>query len=177
MTSFFQAMTALTTVGFNTVPIGGLAHSVLFLILLLMILGASPSGTGGGIKSTTVTAVYAQMLSSLRGKDRVEFGGRFIPRHRLATATASVAFYALSLCAGVYLLLLTEPLPLPDLVFEATSALGTVGLSMGITPALSALGKLVVIVLMFAGRVGPLSLGAALFAPRNESPREEDLAV
>lgn len=177
LAAFFQAMTAMTTVGFNTVSIGGLAHSATFLILLLMIVGASPSGTGGGIKSTTVTAVYAQMMSVLRSKTKVVFQNRIIPPHRLITASANFSFYILFLCSGVYLLLLTETFPIYQIVFEATSAIGTVGLSTGITSSLSALGKLIVIALMFAGRVGPLSVGTALFMDKEKKIQEDDLAI
>jgi len=177
LAAFFQAMTAMTTVGFNTVPIGGLAHSAIFLVLLLMIVGASPSGTGGGIKSTTVTAVYAQMISVLKSKTKVVFQNRIIPPHRLSTASANFSFYILFLCGGIYLLLLTESFPIYQVVFEATSAIGTVGLSTGITSSLSALGKLIVIGLMFAGRVGPLSVGTALFMDKEKKIKKDDLAI
>ena len=177
LSAFFQSMTAMTTVGFNTVPIGGLTHSAFFLVILLMIVGASPSGTGGGIKSTTVTAVYAQMISVLKGNIKVTFQNRIIPSHRLVTASANFAFYILFLCGGVYLLLLTEPFPFSQVIFEATSALGTVGLSAGITSSLSALGKIIIIFLMFAGRVGPLSVGTALFTSKDKKITEDDLAI
>jgi trk system potassium uptake protein TrkH len=177
LSSFFQSMTAMTTVGFNTVPIGSLSSSAIFLVILLMIVGASPSGTGGGIKSTTVTAVYAQMSSVLKGGTKVIFNGRIIPNHRLVTASANFTFYIIFLCGGIYILLLTEQLPFYRVFFEAASALGTVGLSTGITGILSPLGKITVIFLMFAGRVGPLSVGTALFSAKNRVIEEDDLAI
>lgn len=177
LAAFFQSMSAMTTVGFNTISIGNLAQSVIFLTVLLMIVGASPSGTGGGIKSTTITAVYAEMISVLKGKMIVTFQKRIIPSHRLVTASANFSFYILFLCCGVYLLLLTESFPIYQIIFEATSALGTVGLSTGITSSLSALGKLIIIMLMFAGRVGPLSVGTALFSSKDKKVTEDDLAI
>ena len=163
LASFFQAMTAMTTVGFNTVPIGGLVPGVLFLTILLMVVGASPSGTGGGLKTTTLSAVFAVARSVLRGQTEVTSHGRRIPTDRVFAAVASFAFYVAVLLGGVFVLTLTEAAPFEALVFEATSALGTVGLSMGITGDLTALGKLAIILMMFAGRLGPLSFGSALF--------------
>ncbi|MBN2858599.1 MAG: potassium transporter TrkH [Candidatus Delongbacteria bacterium] len=177
LSSFFQSMTAMTTVGFNTVPIGSLSSSAIFLVILLMIVGASPSGTGGGIKSTTVTAVYAQMSNVLKGSTKVIFNGRIIPNHRLITASANFTFYIIFLWTGIYILLLTEQFPFYQVFFEATSALGTVGLSTGITGMLSPLGKITLIFLMFAGRVGPLSVGTALFSKRNKVIEEDDLVI
>ena len=161
--AFFQAMTAMTTVGFNTVPIGGLVQGALFVIVLLMIVGASPSGTGGGLKTTTLSAVYAVARSVLRGEPAVTYRGQRIPTDRVLAAVASLAFYAAVLTAGLLVLTLTETADFLALAFEAASALGTVGLSMGITGDLTAMGKLAVIGLMFAGRLGPLSFGSALF--------------
>ena len=181
MASFFQAMTAMTTVGFNTVPIGGLVPGALFVTILLMVVGASPSGTGGGVKTTTVSAVFAVARSVLRGETEVTSGGRRIPTDRVFAAVASFAFYVAVLTGGLFVLTMTEAAPFETLLFEATSALGTVGLSMGVTGDLTALGKLAIILLMFAGRLGPLSFGSALFlrtphaAPAE--PEEADIVL
>ena len=178
LASFFQAMTAFTTVGFNTMPISALAQGAMLLVVLLMLVGASPSGTGGGLKTTTLTAVYAVMRSTLRGRPATTFWGRLVPPERVAAATASLAFYCLVLIAGLFVLTLTEPADFRLLVFEATSALGTVGLSMGITGDLTALGKLALIGLMFAGRLGPLSFGSALFLhPEDAAPSDEEAEI
>ncbi|HRK60986.1 MAG TPA: potassium transporter TrkG [Candidatus Omnitrophota bacterium] len=169
MTALFQSMTAMTTVGFNTVPIGSLSHGALYLMTILMIVGASPAGTGGGIKSTTVVAVLAETFATLRGRRVVTFMGRVIPDFRLQQASASFNFYILLLTAGVYLLTITDSsLSVFELLFEATSAIGTVGLSTGITGALSFAGKCVVIALMVLGRIGPLSIGLALFYSKKD---------
>ena len=179
MTSFFQAMTALTTVGFNTYPIGSLAAPMVFGMLLLMILGASPAGTGGGLKSTSVSTALAAAGSALRGQDHISFRGCEIPQHRIMNAYAALVFYVGTLALGCFLLLLLESFPFEDIVFEAASALGTVGLSRGITGDLQPLSKLIIVVMMFIGRLGPLTFGLAMFRPANpdDAPRREDLAV
>lgn len=172
LAAFFQTMTATTTVGFNTVPIGALSTAGLLALIFLMAIGASPAGTGGGLKTTTFAALLGLVRSTLRGRETVRFAGRDIPPARVQAATAAFAYYAGLLLAATALLALTEAdEPLEPLLFEAASALGTVGLSMGVTGGLSELGKLIVIVLMVAGRVGILTFGVAL-AAREEGPEE-----
>ena len=178
MVAFFQSMAAFTTVGFNTYPMTDIAAAPLFLLLLLMIIGASPSGTGGGVKSTTFTALYAQLKSTFRNDDEVVFLNRIIPEHRLKMAMSKFFFYIIVTCIGIFLLLLVQQQDTFALIFEAVSALGTVGLSAGITPELTPLGKLIIAMLMFWGRVGPLSIGMALFSPKfKEEIIEEDVAI
>jgi trk system potassium uptake protein TrkH len=165
MTSLFQVLNAGTTTGFNTIPIGGLSMSSVILLWIAMVIGASPAGTGGGLKTTTCTALWAEMLSVLRGRSQTVFFGRTIPEPRMRAAVASAVFYMLTLAAGTYGLSLLETSTLVDQAFECASALGTVGLSRGITGTLTPEGKLLVTLLMFIGRVGPLAIGMALFAP------------
>ncbi|MCA9396444.1 MAG: potassium transporter KtrB [Candidatus Omnitrophica bacterium] len=174
MEAVFQSMTAMTTVGFNTVPISQLSHGVLFLMTVLMIVGASPAGTGGGIKSTTIVAVICQMISVLKGRKTVKFMNYRIPDYRVQQATAAFTFYVMFLTAGIYLLNLTDNKHIFDIMFEATSAIGTVGLSTGITSTLSFWGKWVVIALMMFGRIGPLSIGLAIFFKRRTEGEIED---
>jgi len=162
--SVFQIMTASSTAGFNTIPIGTLSAASLTVIIVSMVIGASPSGTGGGIKTTSFSALLGILTSILRGRTaEVTFFKHTIPPHRLMNAVASVTLYVIVLWSGIFLLSLTEHQDYLKLVFEAASALGTVGLSMGITGALTCAGKLVITALMFLGRVGPLTLGLALF--------------
>ena len=180
LVSFFQAMTALTTVGFNTAPIGGFSLSILLITILLMYVGASPAGTGGGMKSTTLTALLAIMWSRMRNHGQVLFFGRVIPLERLHVATSVFILYAFVLFASTFLLSLSEKAPLHQLLFEATSAIGTVGLSTGITGELSAFGKGVLIFSMFVGRLGVLTFGLAILARRNKLKKvvdEIDFAV
>lgn len=180
MASFFQAMTALTTVGFNTVPLGGFATGSLLVIVLLMYIGASPSGTGGGMKTTTVTALIAIMWNRIRNNRHVTFLGRTIPLERLYVATSVFMLYASVIFLATFLLSLTEKIPLEQILFETTSAIGTVGLSTGITGNLGPFGKMVLIVVMFVGRLGLLTFGLAILAKKNKlgTKREsEDLAI
>lgn len=161
--SFFQAMTALTTVGFNTVTVSTMSKSAIMLICILMIIGASPSGTGGGLKTTTFSAIWGLMKSAIKGDKSVRILGATVPDDRVRTAVATLSFYISALVIGTYLLTLTENGTFIDIFFESASALGTVGLSMGITTALTVLGKLVVIFMMYIGRVGPLTFGMAFY--------------
>ncbi len=170
--AFFQAMSATTTVGFNTHPVSALAPAVLVVLLVLMAVGASPAGTGGGLKTTTFAALMGLVRSTLKGRESVRFFRREVTPERLQVATSSFVFYMLLLAGALFLLLLTETGAAFDVVlFEVVSAMGTVGLSTGLTGQLSELGKLVVIVLMIAGRVGILTFGVAI-ATRDET-REE----
>ncbi|HAK97106.1 MAG TPA: potassium transporter KtrB [Planctomycetes bacterium] len=175
----FQVMTSITTVGFNTIPIGALSQASLFLIIMLMVIGASPAGTGGGLKTTTFSALFAVIRSALLGREKVTFWGKEVPEERMRVAIASIGFYAAALILGCYLLALAETLPFENLLFEAASALGTVGLSTGITAQLTPLGKLILIALMFIGRFGPLAFGIALFLPSGakDDRSKEDLAI
>lgn len=161
--SFFQGMSALTTVGFNTVPIGSLSQSVILILTVLMVIGASPSGTGGGLKTTTFSAIIGLIRSTCRGEKDIKFWGAKVPDDRVKTALATVSFYLATLTLGTYLLSLSDNFPFLEILFESASALGTVGLSMGITASLSAMGKAVIILMMYIGRVGPLTFGMALF--------------
>lgn len=175
----FQAMTASSTAGFNTIPIGTMAPPALCVILLCMLIGASPSGTGGGLKTTTVSAIFANLLSVLRGRSDVALFGREVPLVRVLWAFAAASLYLVLTAVGVMLLTITEKQDFIELAFEVASAIGTVGLSMGITGELTTPGKLIVIALMFAGRCGPLTIGLCLLRPdpkRNHAPTD-DLAV
>ena len=172
LNAFFQAMTAATTVGFNSVPIGAMAPAAILMLYGLMIFGASPSGTGGGLKVTTLAVLIGLIRSTLKRRDAVRLMKRPIPPARIAQASASFAYYFLVLGAALTILLLTETGTFEAIVFEAISALGTVGLSMGLTGGLSDLGKLLVVLLMLMGRVGILTFGIAVVT-RDEARHEE----
>jgi len=177
--AFFQAMAAMTTVGFNTIDIGSLSRASLLVIIFLMVIGASPSGTGGGLKSTTFSALIGVMKSAIRGTRSVQFWGKEVPLERVWTAVAGLGFYVGLLLFGTYLLELTQSFRFEQNLFEAASALGTVGLSTGITASLTDIGKLIIIFLMFTGRIGPLTFSMALSLHREErlTDAEVDLAV
>ncbi|MBA3068148.1 MAG: potassium transporter KtrB [Hyphomonas sp.] len=172
LSAFFQTMTAMTTVGFDTHPIGTLAPAAIVFLYLLMAIGAAPSGTGGGLKLTTFAALVGLVRSTVRRRKDVVFFGRVIPDERVRLASASAAYFVMLMTPAVFALTLTEPGKDFEMVlFEAFSAIGTVGLSMGITGSLSEIGKAIIILLMFAGRVGILTFGIAL-ASREAEPAE-----
>jgi trk system potassium uptake protein TrkH len=179
LASMFQIMTASSTAGFNTIPISGIGVAAVMLFITAMIVGASPSGTGGGIKTTSLSALAAVMVSAMRGRGAVMLYGHEVPIARVLHAVAATAFYLFLLAVGIFALGITEDADFGCLAFEAVSALGTVGLSMGITADLTPIGKIIITALMFFGRVGPLTLGLALIRP--EAPRQtqqtSDLAV
>ena len=164
LTAFFQVMSASTTAGFNTVNIGKLSTTSLAVLIAAMVIGASPSGTGGGIKSTSISVLLGIVGSVMRGQfKQITFLNKAIPLNRVFTAVASTTTYMFTLIIIVYLLTLTEHFSFMELCFEAALALGTVGLSMGITADLTNLGKIILSLAMFLGRVGPLSIGIAFF--------------
>ncbi len=160
LASFFHAVTPRTA-GYNTLPVNKMTPAALLVTICLMFIGASPGGTGGGIKTTTFAVLLLTVTSITAGSERLAFN-KHIPRETVEKAL-SIAFISLSMLVGVVLvLLITERKPLMDLLFEATSAFGTVGLTTGVTPQLTTVGKLGIITLMYSGRVGPLTLAMAL---------------
>ena len=162
LVSFFQTMTASTTVGFNTIPIGGLSAHVIFLLYFFMLFGASPSGTGGGLKSTTFSALFGLVKSTLTKRSEISFWNRKVPLNRLQSATSAFVFCIFVLSVAVFFLSMSEHAKFDAIFFEAISALGTVGLSMGLTGNLTAFGKVIIIVLMMIGRIGVLTFGLAV---------------
>ena len=170
LASLFQSITPRTA-GFNTVDIGQLTNATVLMMIVLMFIGASPGSTGGGIKTTSATLLTLLIWSKWKGSEEVNIWNRTIPKD-LITRTISIIFaaaFAVFLITSVLLLAEAENLqPLQsrhffvEYLFEATSAFGTVGLSMGVTPKLNDLQKLAVILIMFAGRVGPLTLAFSL---------------
>jgi trk system potassium uptake protein TrkH len=180
LNAFFQAMTASTTVGFNAVPTAPLSPLAVTATYILMLVGASPSGTGGGLKSTTVAVQWAFMMSVLRGQVGVTLFGTAVPEAKLRQALATFFMAATLLAAAMLVLSVTERIAFDRLLFEAISALATVGLSLGVTGELSDAGKLVISALMYAGRVGVLAFGVALAVRargRMAGAAEEDVAL
>ncbi|MFH1050512.1 MAG: potassium transporter TrkG [bacterium] len=155
--SLFLSITARTA-GFNTVPTELLTNVAVVIILPLMWIGASPGSTGGGIKTTTISLAVLSLLNLMRGKDRVELFNREIEPGNIRKAFMVILSSLIFLGIGSFLLIWIEPDKQPlDLIFEATSALGTVGLSRNITGFLGTGGKAIVIILMYVGRIGVLT--------------------
>jgi len=166
MSSFFLSVTPRTA-GFNTVPTGALRHSTLFLIIVLMYLGASPGSTGGGIKTTTIGVMVMSVWNMITGKDDIEISNRRIDTDIMQEAFA-IALLALLLIVFVTIVLtIVENKAFLDILFETVSAFGTVGLSTGVTSRLSNIGRILITITMFTGRVGPLTLAIA-FAERKQ---------
>lgn len=162
--AFFQTMGASTTSGFNTADINQLSSCSVLILILIMSIGGSPSGTAGGIKTTTFASVLAIVHSHLRLNPRVEFLGHTVPIQRLYAATSNVLLYSVFLFTSVFLLTWTEKLPFLSLLFESAAALSTAGFSMQITTQLSTIGKLIVIATMLIGRIGVVTFSMALMA-------------
>ncbi|WP_373354245.1 TrkH family potassium uptake protein [Pseudoroseicyclus sp. CXY001] len=174
LAAFFQTMSAATTVGFDTVPIAALGPASIMALIVLMVIGASPAGTGGGLKTTSFAALFALVRATLRGEREVRFMNRRLPEEKIRTAAASLAYYAGVMSVAMILLLTTEAgQPFESVLFEAVSAIGTVGLSLGLTSELTAAGKLILIVLMTAGRLGILTFGIALAVKHMPEPGSE----
>jgi trk system potassium uptake protein TrkH len=162
--SFFQSITARTA-GFNTLDIPVLGGATLFILIMLMFIGASPGSCGGGIKTTSLAVMAAILVSKIRGKDSVSIFHRTIPEETVSRALSIFILAVVTVTAGLVILLVTQMGTLYPgkeyflaYLFEAVSAFGTVGLSMGVTPALTTAGKAVIIVLMLLGRVGLLTV-------------------
>ncbi|MFB8793996.1 MAG: TrkH family potassium uptake protein [Microcoleus sp.] len=158
MAAWFQSVTPRTA-GFNTIDIGKMSETALFLTIALMFVGASPGSTGGGIKTTTFRILFSCTAAVLEGKDQVQCYQRQIPI-ALILKTISVVFGSLMVViVSATLVELANPeLEFMQVLFEVVSAFGTVGLSTGITAKISAIGKLVLIATMYIGRVGVLLL-------------------
>ncbi|HUM70452.1 MAG TPA: potassium transporter TrkG, partial [Chloroflexota bacterium] len=163
-TASFQALSASSTTGFNTVDLAQWRQTSLLILIVLMFIGAPAGGTGGGIKSTTFGVILLILWAVLRHNRDVNAFGRRIPRDTLVKGVAVAMTAVIWLAISSILLTLTEPAAqFLDILFESASALGTVGLSTGLTPDLSSGGKVVVILTMLVGRVGPLGVMFSLF--------------
>ncbi|QMT17290.1 Ktr system potassium transporter B [Planococcus maritimus] len=168
--SYFQAVTPRTA-GFNSIDIGSMETGSIVLISLLMFIGAGSASTGSGIKLTTFLVIILVTASYLNGKKEAVIFNRAIPSHLLERSLAIVFISMTAVFAGILILSYTENAPFEWIVFEAFSAFGTVGLSMGLTGELSVLGKIIIMILMFVGRVGPVTLAFALARQHREPIR------
>lgn len=157
LVSIFQAVTPRTA-GFSTINIGYLNLSTLLLIMLLMFIGASPGGTGGGIKTTTFAIILMNIRNTIKGREGVTIFDRCIENITIKKAYLIFTTSTFLIFLSTFLLSITEKFGLINIIFEVISAFGTVGLSTGITPDLSPLGKLIIMFTMFSGRVGILSI-------------------
>jgi trk system potassium uptake protein TrkH len=176
LSSFFQSVVARTA-GFNTVDIGSLTNSTILVILILMFIGASPGSTGGGVKTTSFAILCLLIINRMKGNENVNIANRTIPPE-LVDRTISIIFASAIIVGVITAVLLlfsgssieptTSRYQFIEYVFETFSAFGTVGLSMGVTPRLNDAQKYAIILMMFIGRVGPLTLAFAWYSARRK---------
>ncbi|MDC7126013.1 MAG: TrkH family potassium uptake protein [Spirochaetales bacterium] len=187
--SLFQSVTCRTA-GFNTLEMSKISEEGLFLLIILMFIGASPGSCGGGIKTTTISIVLSHFRSRLKNKTQTSLFKRGIPEEVVNKAFILVVMYILIIAVFSFFILFLEESclrseaisdsPLLSVLFEVVSALGTVGLSVGITPLLSPFCKFLIIVLMFSGRVGPLTMVYLIIGNKTQIQRnyaEENIMV
>ena len=162
--ALFQSITARTA-GFNTIDVSAMSPSSKFVLILLMFIGGSPGSTAGGIKTVTLAVVVMTMIAALRKRSEVEMFKRSVRIVVVGRAITVTLLFVAVLFIATLALSITENsngFTMSDIMFEAGSALGTVGLTTGITPSLTTAGKLIIITVMLIGRLGPLTLLAAL---------------
>lgn len=179
LASWFNSVSARTA-GFNVVDIGSLSKASMLITIVLMFIGASPGSTGGGIKTTTVAVLALSIIGLFKGTRDLTIFNRRIPNSNSREATALIVLSALIIFIVLFVLLLVEPFSFENLLFEAVSAFGTAGLSTGITPKLTSFGKLLIISLMYVGRIGPLTLIYAFAVKKsaiNLGYAEENIAI
>lgn len=159
--AFFTAATPRTA-GFNVLPTEALKPATLFFLLILMFIGASPASTGGGVKTTTVALMVGTVRALIKGSDEVVFREKRIPSTLILKALTIIFVSLFLIFFMVLAMTIVENKPFLGLTFEVFSAFGTVGLSTGITPDLTTTGKTLLIITMYAGRIGPLTMLYAL---------------
>ncbi len=174
MAALFQSVSGRTA-GFYSMDQGKLTSSTTIIVILMMLIGGSPVGTAGGMKTTTVGLVFLSVWSKICGKRNVEVFGRRLPKEGQSTALTIVMIFFSLILAALLLLLSTEHLPASELLYEVCSALGTAGLSRGVTVLLSPMGKVIIIFLMFCGRIGPITIAMALALKENRKDNLRDL--
>lgn len=161
LAAFFQSVT-LRTAGFNTVPFGSLRITTLLVMMLFMFIGGASGSTAGGIKVNTFTAVLVWVKSAIKREPNITLYKNTIKKEIVFRGLLIILFGFTAVILSTIVMSLTEQAPLEEILFEAVSAFGTVGLSTGITGTLTIIGKVVIIVMMFIGRTGPLTILAAM---------------
>lgn len=162
LASLFQSVTPRTA-GFNTINLTAISDTGLYLMIVLMLIGGSPGSTAGGMKTTTIAVLFSSAFSVFRKKDNAELMKRRIDDETVKTASAVFLMYITLFLVGGMAISTIENLPITSCLYETASAVGTVGLTLGITPTLGSASKMILIMSMFFGRVGGLTLIYAAF--------------
>ncbi len=168
LVSLFQAVTPRTA-GFNTADYSAMSETGRMITILLMLIGGSPGSTAGGMKTTTVAILMFSAVSVFRRKSDIECFGRRVAEDSIKNAAAILLMYLVLFAGGGLLINALENVPMDICLFETASAIGTVGLSMGLTPTLGVASKVVLAVLMLFGRVGGLTVIFATLTPKNRN--------
>ncbi|MFN5873319.1 MAG: potassium transporter TrkG, partial [Aphanizomenon sp.] len=180
LVAWFQSVTTRTA-GFNSIDIGKMTNAGLFIMIALMFIGASPGGTGGGIKTTTLRVITSCTKAILQGKEEVLLYNRKIAISLILKAVGVVFGSLATVIVATVLISITDPeFPFIQILFEVVSAFGTVGLSTGITATVSTAAKLILILTMYIGRVGILLLMSSILGdprPSRIHYPEENLLV
>lgn len=182
MASAFQSVTTRTA-GFFTIDQSLFSNATLILCLFLMFIGGSPMGTAGGVKTTSLALMVLTITANLRGKRDVESHNRKIKENYLRSTVVVTGIGFMVLLLMTLLLTAAMPqVPVEDVMYETTSAIATVGLSRGLTPSLNLAGKWIIILTMYLGRIGPITLGTAVVLksqkrPENTHLAEEDIMI
>lgn len=161
--ALFQAVTPRTA-GFNTVDLSLFSEAGKTIMIILMLIGGSPSSTAGGMKTTTVAVLFLNLFSVFKRKEDAECFGRRLENDTVKYAAATLLMYLACSLTGGIIISYVENLPILTCLFETASAIGTVGLTLGLTPQLGLISRIILIVLMFLGRVGCLTLVYAAFS-------------
>lgn len=169
LASYFNSVT-LRTAGFATVNYQTISEPTKLLMLPYMLVGASPGGTGGGFKTTTLFMIVFCVYAEVKHKKKVNVYKRHIPKATIIKSITIIVLYMAALFVGIIALSYFENIEIMDLIYEACSAIGTVGLSTGATSLLDSIGKVIIMVLMFIGRVGPITL---LFIVKKDKETEK----
>ena len=166
--SVFQAVTPRTA-GFNTADLNKMSDAGRSVMMLLMLIGGSPGSTAGGMKTTTIAVLFANAMAVFRKKQNANYYGRRIDDGTVKNASAILFMYVFFSMLSAIVISITDGIPMQMGMFETFSAIGTVGLTLGITPTLSAVSRFVLILLMFFGRVGGLTIIYAAFSQKDAS--------
>ncbi len=168
LSSFFQSVTPRTA-GFNTVNLSAMTGASQAIMIILMLIGGSPGSTAGGMKTTTLAVLIANAFATFRRKNDAQFFGRRIENGVIKSAATVLMMYVTLFFVGAVIISVAEGLPLSECLYETASAVGTVGLTLGITPELGMLSQGILIALMFLGRVGGLTLIYAALSEKNKN--------